>query len=460
MKLIIPLLVGLIPLAGVSQTPINSVKNIKSTIETLSEAFSSKEDFPADFIFTKDEIQKYLTATKRDYDIETFDTQYNKYVDRVQRKFDDVKRSLGKIERVLSWDTTSYKHTRETRMDVSFVFQSIPRYSNKAEKVRVLLEMAIFDNGIFINETLYTISELHYDLHLLRQFNYARESLLQNAYSPNLFHSSDNGVIPFQKNKKWGLITQQGEVKLPAVYDSIAPFSFDYYRVVSKKGYNLYTADFKPRYDKELKYIRMNWSGYFVTNSKGEFVSINQIQEPPKNKEEDISLEEVTVEMPVVEDTRETHTKKQKSLREQLSDEYYVPEPYRIQREDKDVFNNKFTIRSTSNDSVVAVFKGYFYLDPHSIFLAGRDSIGNSIVAAYTGNVLLRSPYVGTYESPGYELLFDKKTRLFGIFCPYTKLLIEPKYHYIKPIDRDRFFLVVTKKGKVGYLDGTGKELF
>jgi len=456
MKSIVLLFVALIPLTGLSQ----SAKTIKGSVEKISEAFTSKEDFPAEFIFTKDGIQKFLTATKQDYDIGIFDARYDKYVDRIQRKFDEVKSSLGKIERVLSWDTVSYKRTRETRMDISIVFQSIPRYSNKAEKVRVLLEMVVFDNALFINETLYTISELHYDLHVLRQFNYTRETLLYNAYSPNLFHSSDNGVIPFLKNRKWGLITQQGEVKLPAVYDSIAPFSFDYFRVVSKKGYNLYTADFKPRYDKELKYIQMTWSGYFVANASGEFVNIHRLKEPPTSKEDDISLEEVTVEMPVVEETKATYTKKQKSLSERLSDEYYLPEPYRIQREDGNAFNNTFTIRSLAKDSVVAVFKGYFYLDPHSIFLAGRDSTGNSIVASYTGNVLLRTPYVGTYESPGYELLFDKKTRLFGVFCPYTKLLIEPKYHYIKPIDRDRFFLVVTKKGKVGYLDNTGKELF
>jgi hypothetical protein len=76
------------------------------------------------------------------------------------------------------------------------------------------------------------------------------------------------------------------------------------------------------------------------------------------------------------------------------------------------------------------------------------------------GKVLLKTNNICRFESPGYVYIFNKQTRLFGAYCPYSGTYVEPKYLYIKVIDLDKFFVVLTQKNRFGYLNAKGKELF
>jgi hypothetical protein len=137
-----------------------------------------------------------------------------------------------------------------------------------------------------------------------------------------------------------------------------------------------------------------------------------------------------------------------------------VQSSYKARFNDSYDTNASFTLTDKSSGDTISTFPGWIELDEHNRFVTGRDLDNDAVVAEYTGKLLLKTPHIGEYKAPGYHLLYDTKTRLFGVYCPYTNVLVKPRYLYIEPVGRDRYFIVTTQSGKLGYLDGKGKELF
>lgn len=400
---------------------------------------------PAGFLMTPDEMK--LLYREQSLDQSTVQANYQMRVARTHERFGRFKKEFGKTDKLISWDTLSYLGGDGVKLiDITVVLQGIDRFTGKVQQQRVLCSFGILNDRLILSDhTLRSISDLHYDLHALEVIHSERRNALYKKHRKDLFTSSEGNVVPFLKKKKWGLLSlQTNQVVVPARYDSIAPFMFDYYHVVSAEGHNLLDKNFKPLYAKALKHIRKGNDGYYVLEEK-RYVRLGG------------DLQEIFFEAPV-----EERVEPQPTLAEKLFRAYYE-KPYRLNvlRDVNGIRNNNvIQVLPLSSDSILAVFTGYDYLDPHGAYLAGRDTANNAVIATYTGKVLFKTAHVGTYDSPGYERIYDKKKRLFGVYCPYTNMFIAPRYRYIQPVDRDRFFIVVTKDNKLGYVDARGKELF
>jgi hypothetical protein len=425
------------------QKQVNSVKDLPRTVETLVNAIQSDNfQAPSAFIMTLDELRTLNIQSKANRSDEELKTLHERGIKRAHDRFRKLKEDLGQIQSLVSWDTLTYFESNVKVMDFKFVFNTIHPYDKKPAESIALMEFIVTGDRLLMDHSMNTTSELHYDLHVVKKIDIQRYRELRRRYGPYVFDESETTTIPFQSKGKWGLISIDGQVVVQPTYDSISKFNFNYYHVVSKKAHNLLDKEFKPVFRKPKKNIRVADHGYEILNSKGEYEKFTSNASTENHAEETNSLERV-----------KPFRERPKNLASQLADEYYQYDPYR-----KEASGNTINIYKT--DSLVSTFKDYSYLDLYNTFIAGRDTLNNSVVARYNGEVVLKSADAGVYTSPGYEKLYNRKTRLFGVYCPFTDVLIQPKYRYIQPVDRDRYFIVVTKEGKLGYLDRSGKELF
>ncbi|UIR56643.1 hypothetical protein LZQ00_02225 [Sphingobacterium sp. SRCM116780] len=136
--------------------------------------------------------------------------------------------------------------------------------------------------------------------------------------------------------------------------------------------------------------------------------------------------------------------------------EYYKTDYIIEKGRDESTF---YVIGKTSKDTI-SVNKNFQYLDPYGEFIFGLSNDNVAKIINPKGDVLFENKYICRYQYPGNLDVFNSETYLFGIYCPYTKVYITPKYRLIKAVDRDKFFIVLTKNGTFGYLDSEGKELF
>jgi len=77
-----------------------------------------------------------------------------------------------------------------------------------------------------------------------------------------------------------------------------------------------------------------------------------------------------------------------------------------------------------------------------------------SLVIDSAGVILFQSPYVCMAQFPGNVIVYNRNTRLFGMYCPYTKQYIVPVYSFILPVERDKFFVALTRNYEFEYIVG------
>lgn len=420
------------------QPAINSLKNISATVQTLEKALtSSDQEPPAAFIMTMDDFRALANRSGTRIDESRINTVLQGEIGNTALQYRHLKKTLGQIERTISWDTLRYTNRGDLYVDImiQFVTSITDPFVRSPRKTRVVCEFVVLEDRLLLTENIREVSDMGYDLYEMKMIYRERINEFYRKHQYYVFTSTEgNVVVPFRKQDKWGLMSFQHEIKVPAVYDSIARFDLDYYHVVSKQGHNLLDKNFKPLFAKSRKHIRKTKGSYQVSDDGKNFTTTEKKLSPASGT-------------PASAGEGETYAMIQGPL-----------PTYRKYGERNSDGSNTFTIRDEGTDTVVAVFQGYYDLDLYNnTYLEGRDSANNTVLAECTGKILLKTADIGSFDS-GYENLYDKKTRLFGIYCAATNVLVKPKYRYIA--SHDKFYVVITKEGKLGYLDQHGNELF
>jgi len=440
MKTICAITLLLSSLCSFGQSSVNSLKNIVATEQTLERALASADqEPPALFMMTMDDFRTLAMRAHSRIKEDEINTILQKEIENTKLQFRLHKKVFGQIEKTISWDTLSYTSRGDKYVDIIIQFLALSTnpftQEKKSQRKRVLCEFVILEDRLLLTGNIREVSDAGYDLHQMKVISQDRSDEFYRKYSYHyIFNSIDGNVIPFQKQGKWGLISFQNEVKVPAKYDSISKFDFDYYHVVSSDGHNLLDKNFNPLFAKPRKHVRKTMNSYLVSDDGKNYYNIKK-------------------KLPSASDTEIDKT--------QIETYAMIQEP--VHRYSKTVNKNNdgsytFTIHEDNRYLDVAVFSGYNDLDLYeNAYLEGRDSANNTVLAECTGKILLRTADVGNFDS-GYEHLYNKKTRLFGIYCASTNVLIKPKYRYIMSLGK--FYAVLTKDGKLGYLDQQGNELF
>lgn len=368
---------------------------------------------------------------------------YNTINEGIKQQNNQIKTDLGKIFSIVSFDTVSYKQSDLSYIDVAIVFRNKSPYFNLNQTTSTVQFVFVQLNNELKLYRTYTTSDLHFNLNKLDRIKNLREEELNRQYKGLFFNDASNNCIPFKKNNKWGLISFNNEILLKPLYDSIYPFKAEYAMVILNGLYNLVDKKFKIVFSDSKKRIKLVENEYFVLNNQNKYI---RFPNPLKTGDES---EGETVMIPKSIQPTNSQIYKQAQSHSKLN--YIIK-----QSNDRSTF---FVIDNASKDTI-SINKNYQYLDPHNEFIFGLSNDNVAKIINPKGVVLFANKFICQYKSVGYLDIFNGETRLFGMYLPYTNVYILPKYKLILAIDRDKFFIVLTKDGTLGYLDSKGKELF
>ncbi|MEI9917603.1 MAG: WG repeat-containing protein [Bacteroidota bacterium] len=272
---------------------------------------------------------------------------------------------------------------------------------NPANDSGVVMVFRVNGNRLLMSHVL-RLTPAEYGSHIIEVIGRDRRDELYRQYNHYVFDDPNTTAIPFQSKGLWGLISLDGKVLVPARYDSISKPEDGYYRVVTKDGYNFLDKDLKPVFDKPRK-SNGTYERYILPgdqdNSSG----------PPGKK----------------------HTKYNTTSGDEILVETRTPA--------------KFMLSVTSDTLKV---------------ISLDDSLINRVALKDKGKIIFNGNDTGKYVARDYELIYNSTSHLFGVYSVYNNVLIQPQYRYVLQIGAGRYFIVVTRKGKLGYLDANGKELF
>jgi len=454
MKLVLTFFL-LIPFTIFAQ-PTNDIKKLKETIHELAkEVMSDKKEFSLDFTLSLDEqkiVSKAFDKTISEIEVLKEFKTYQKYT---SEKYTDLKESSFILSEFISFDTITYKSRGMPYLDILLLFKGTrDKYSNRAgnsDTIRIATKFVIINNKIKIDGSIYSTSIFYHDLDQLNLVKNTHTEFVVRKYK-NYYETSEDGVIPIRNKNKWGLVSlNNNKMLLPAIYDSIFPFYDGFARVVINGGHNLIGRNLKPVFSENKVRIKLIDGIYLIADKNGKYQSLL-----------DLGINSETAYIPLPEKITNSGEKQDlninKPLRERLAHEYYKSAPYKMVQTQRYGQSFCYVINKINGDTLSS-FHGFEFIDSHGDYLFGRRN-DSSFVMKPDGKILFKNNNVCKIESPGYVIVYDKGKRLFGIYCPYTNIYIKPIYYYIEPIDRDRFFVVITKKGKIGYLNTSGKELF
>jgi hypothetical protein len=439
--------------------PANDVTKLKKTIFEFGNAvILSKNDPPAAFMMTLDDFKQVAQLSNKNLTDTELLNHFEKVKKRILYKYERIKTENPGLTEVVSFDSVTYKDDNLACIDVSIVFKykDPGGLSYRGETQRMLFSFLVINKKLLITDHMRSISNFHYDLECQDLLEMVAGRSFSKSYYDYYFSTSINNAIPIRKKNKWGLISLKNNLLLPIIYDSIFPFHSDYARVKINGRYNLIDKKFMLYFDENQPNIKLVNDKYFVANQIGVY--------KPVFAEEPNQIIETIGEIQPVQEMNEPRKQPKKlikvSLKDSLYDIYSNSETYKIETPfiRKEGGPSHYVINKKTHDTISTHY-GYFFIDPHGPLIYGRRN-DSTIIMELNGKILFKSYFVCQMESPGYVRIFDKNSRLFGIYCPFTNVYVKPIYRYIRVIDRDRLFVVITQKGKFGYLDATGKELF
>lgn len=379
---------------------INSTRDLPGTVQTLVTALGSDNfEVPSSFLTSKKEKNA------------------ERQIKIANDNFRNTKEKIGSVKDLISWDTIQYLHDNTRTMDITLLLNTINPTNRSINKSHVVMIFRVNGTRLIMN-TCRKMTDQEYDLHIINAIDEDRRTELYRKYKHYVFDNHDTKFIPFRNNEKWGLISLDSQVVVPAQYDSISKPEFGYYHVISKKGHNLLDKDLKPVFDKPQKNIRAGRISYEVLNINGAFENygIKETGDPKATR-------------PTGRNGAKAQTDEEKKLEQELK---IAATHHTVVTYDSSRTPPLYNIRTTR-------------------------LVGDSAIT----NILLKEFYTGKYVTrEGYVLIYDKRARLFGVYCPSTNLLIQPIYRCIIPIDRDHYFIVLNKSGVLAYVNSRGKDLF
>ena len=436
---------------------INDIKKLEETVYCFGNyLIKDTANISDEFILTYKEYKTFYLAYYNGLQEKKIQTDYDDYKIRVKEKFNYFKRDFNNTFKIKSFDSFTFKEDKAPLISIAI------NYSNTENEKMAYFSFVIYKDKIKFLGTCRRTYTIDFDLYRLHKINEERANQFYKNYKEKYFEYSFFNAIPIKVKNKWGLNMLNGKEILKPIYDSIFPFISNFALVVKNKKYNLLSKDFKLIFTEEPKKIKIENGFYFVLNKNNKFISYPSgfsvgLGEP----RETVVMKDQVSEMQEIKQTEITiKPPNEHSYIEMLLSDNYNIQKYSIGNNYNPILKDRICkiIDEKTKDTIVSL-TGFSSLNAHNDFIFGYKN-DTSYVIKPSGEILFKSHFICYYNVPGYVNIYNKSANLFGMYCPYTNVYIKPKYKYIKPIDRDKFFVVITLNDNIGYLDNNGKELF
>lgn len=431
---------------------INDISKLSETIKEYADTYITKQsEINQTFVLSFNEFKKLADDIQ---DTTELRKQYIHYTSKIKRLYLSASQSGKEISKLLSFDTLTFRQDNYTFMSVCLVFETTGTNGKDNNTKRILSSFIVWGTTLKLAPTIRALTKSEFLRQEFTDIYKNRNIICTERFSTVLFTDTIPYVIPFKKSGLWGLQDKNGKVLVKPLYDSIYPFKNGYSLVVKGKTYNLidesnFALLFKEwkskiRYSEEsdLSDFEPGKGVYFVTNADKSIIKVGNI------KDQEVS---------VVQDENDIDNFPKNTITP-ITDNFYAPQHIvidKIYRQNEVLYN----LINTKENKVISNYKNYDYLETFGKFFIGQRN-DTTFVIDTTGTIIFKTLYSIKAEYPGYIILLDRNTRMFGMYCPYTKLYIAPQYYYIQAVKRDSFFIVLTNKVQLGYLNRKGEKLF
>jgi hypothetical protein len=435
---------------------INSIPNLDKQIREYGAIFiNDTTQIPSKYILTLDEFK---TIGRPKMDSIELQKNYINYTSKVKRLYQNTKTNSQFVKSIISYDTITKVEKGKMMISVCIVYENGKNAPEKTQ--RILTIFVIIDNQLKLSPSIKPVTLEDYLEFEFKSISEIRRKEFDNTFLKIAYFDTLSHFIPYKKTNLWGLQNYEDKVIISAQYDSISPFENDFAIVVKNKKYNLIDDKgdilFKPWKDdiyyKQTARTPKQSGIFFIKTTDGNYLEMSDDTSEVKVKEQ-LSQPEDPPNTVYVED----NTKPMDSYNiKKVADNYYSHKNFKMYN-----YTDPYTFELYDEriGQKIATFKGYSKMDRFGdFFTCVRND--TTFVIDTLGKIIFNTTYLNKTENPGYMLLLNRNTRLFGVYCPYTHVYIAPEYVFINPINRDLYFVVVTKDKKLGYINKKGKKLF
>ncbi len=443
---------------------INDINNLKETVNSFGNSYlQDSAKLPVEFLLTYEEFKIFYENAAYSQDLRegNLPAKYDEHVKRINFRYQYFRKEFNNSYNIKSFDSFLFTQENNSLITIRINYFGKSNYFNANDDLGALFDFVICKGKIKLIGSCRRTDNFEFRSKQLNRIQQERYNQFTKTYKGNYFEYSFYNAIPIKEKDKWGLISLEGKQILRPRYDSIYPFRSDFALVANKNNYNLLSKDFKEVFNKEYKKIKYERGQYYLLNANNKFVKYPFRSD---TDEELIFLKADTIIAVQADEIKQENNSikpiYEYSYLQKLNDDYYSHSKFSIQNKYGNSFKERvsYVIDNKSKDTIASL-KSFLFLDMHNDFMFGYKN-DTSFVLKPNGNIVFKSNFICNYTSPGYTEIFDKTTSLFGFYSPYTNVYIKPIYKIILPIDRDKFFVVITKNGMFGYLNQDGKELF
>ncbi|HRS17886.1 MAG TPA: WG repeat-containing protein [Bacteroidales bacterium] len=409
---------------------INNIKQLDSTIRDFGSLFLSNYSGTVsieDFMIQFHEMQSFAPVQFDSvYVLKTFTIQTEK----ARRVFEYTKQQANNFTQILSYDTITRAIGNHTYLYVSIVYDVASPLVELQQKRRVFAKFVISGSTLKLWGKVQIMTDLEYYRTELQEVYDDRYSYFNKTYKDSGIAYIDTtfGFIPFQIKNLWGLQSLNGIVIIQPQFDSLYAFRGGVALVKKAGKYNLLKPDGSFVLSKWNSHIYCTMQDdnyvYWQKKSKNTYARIDFTYIPPKEID------------------NSKYTK-----------QYYGSKNIVYSIADDPCHAQCYNIINTRTQLKIAEFKAMQLFERMGdfFFAVKQDT---SLVIDSAGVILFQSPYVCMAQFPGNVIVYNRNTRLFGMYCPYTKQYIVPVYSFILPVERDKFFVALTRNYEFEYIVG------
>jgi len=378
-----------------------------------------------EYMITLEEMRAFAPSN---FDSVYVQKTYTQQTDKAKRVFEHTRQQTQHFTKVIGYDTITRTIGAHKYFLAGIIFSTQSPLQEVQEKRRLFAKFVIVGNTLRLWGKVQIMTDLEfYQTELYEIYDDRQSECFNVLVSKGIAYADSNyGFVPYQKKQLWGLQRFNKTIVVPAQFDSLYSFRNGVALVKKGKEYNLLKPD--------GTYVLSSWNRHIYCTRNDSTYTYWQWQS---------NNSYTPIELPVAAPTIRKNN--------QFSEQYFGTKSI-ISRPIEEPCNPRnFEIFNSQTNSRIAVFNNYDRFERCGDYFFGIQQ-DTSIVVDTSGTILFSSQHTCKPHVPGYIIVFNRTTRLFGVYCPYTKQYIEPEHWFILPVERDKFFISCNSLCAIQYI--------
>lgn len=407
----------------------NDIAKLDATLHDFGSIFLPNYSGTAridDYIIQLPEMKQFAGTS---YDSIFVLKTYTLQTDKTKNTVEYVKQQTTHFRNVRSFDTLTRKMGAHTYLMAAIVYDVASDVADVQQKRRLYAKFVMVGSTLRLWGKVQVMTDREFFDTELTEIYDDRLSIYNKKYRDTGIAHEDTiyNMLPYRKKNKWGLqYISTGTIAIEPQFDSLYAFRNGVALVKKASQYNLLKPDGSyvlPQWNKHIYCVQTEQSyTYWKYTSAKEYTRI----ELPEIVQNNANIQE-------------------------YNNHYYGNKNIIVQILDEPCHPHHFTLYNKATQQTVAEFTQFELFERMGdfFFASSQDS---SVVIDSTGTIMLTATDICKPIFPGYLLIFNRTTRTFGVYCPYTQVYFKPTHWFVLPIKRDAYFITLNNTYDIHYI--------